>query len=112
MEAGDTVESTIRGCASFCNQDMDMRMEVDAVSEGLDHGHHSWHELQGCGCVEKSQKCAHCAETERNEELSVVTEEKTQHLRDSKDNLTVRDIQPLYKAISDSDAFWKDINRS
>jgi len=50
---------------------MDMRMEVDALSEGLDHGHHSWHELQGCGCVEKSQKCAHCAETERIEELMV-----------------------------------------
>ena len=41
MEAGDMVEGAIRGCASFGNQDMDMRMEVDAISESLDHRHHS-----------------------------------------------------------------------
>ncbi len=38
MEAGDTVESAIRGCASFGNQYMDMRMGIDAISEGLDDG--------------------------------------------------------------------------
>jgi len=39
-------------------------MEIDAVSEGLDHGHHSWHELKACGCVQKPHKCTRRAETE------------------------------------------------
>jgi hypothetical protein len=36
METTDTVKSAIRGCASFGNQDMDIRMEVDAITESLD----------------------------------------------------------------------------
>jgi len=64
METADTVKSIIRGCASFCNQYMDMKMEIDAISESLDHGHHSRHELKTCGCAQKSQKCTHRAETE------------------------------------------------
>jgi hypothetical protein len=75
---------------------MDMRMEIDAVTEGLDHGHHSRHELKTCGCVQESHKCTHRAETERIEELSLEAKEKTQYLRDSEDNLTVRDIQQKF----------------
>jgi len=37
METTDTVEGTIRGCAPFGNQYMDMGMEIDAITEGLDH---------------------------------------------------------------------------
>jgi hypothetical protein len=33
METTDTVKSIIWGCASFGNQDMDMGMEVDAITE-------------------------------------------------------------------------------
>lgn len=40
METTDSVKSTIRGSASFGNQYMDVRTEIDAVSEGLDHSHH------------------------------------------------------------------------
>ena len=46
METTDTVEGTIRGCAPFGNQYMDMGMEIDAITEGLDHNHHSWHEIR------------------------------------------------------------------
>ena len=35
MEKANMMEGSIRGGASFCNQDMDMRMEVDAVTESL-----------------------------------------------------------------------------
>jgi len=44
---------------------VDMRMEVDAVAEGLDHSHHSWHDLKACGCVQEFHKCAHRRETKR-----------------------------------------------
>ncbi len=93
METRDTVKSTIRGCASFGNQDMDMGMEVDAVTESLDHGHHSRHKLKTCGCVQEFHKCSHRRETERIEELSLEAEKKTQHLGDSEDDLTVGNIQ-------------------
>jgi len=39
IKAGDRVEGTIRGCASFCNQYIGMSMVIDAISLGLDHGH-------------------------------------------------------------------------
>jgi hypothetical protein len=68
-ETTGMVKSTIRGCASFGHQNMNMRMEVDAVTKSLDHGHHSWHKLKACGCVEKFHKCTHRRETERIEEL-------------------------------------------
>lgn len=32
IKAGDMLEGDIRGCDSFCNQYMDMRMEIDAIS--------------------------------------------------------------------------------
>ena len=56
IEAGDMVKSTIRACASFGHQHMDMRMEVDAVNESLDHGHHSRYKLKACGCEQKFHK--------------------------------------------------------
>ena len=84
MEVRNTMKSTIRGRASFGHQDMDMGMEVDAVTESLDHGHHSWHELQVCGCVQEIHKCTRCRETEIIEELSIETEEQTQHIGNSK----------------------------
>jgi hypothetical protein len=46
------VESTIRGCVLFRNQYMDMRMEIDAVSEGLDRGRHSRLELAAGDCMQ------------------------------------------------------------
>ena len=72
---------------------MDMRMEVDAISEGLDHSHHSWHELPAGDCVQELHKCPHRTETEVIEELSLEAEEQPQHLRNSKDNLAMRNIQ-------------------
>jgi len=93
METTDTVEGTIRGCASFCNQTVNVGMEIDALSEGLDDRHYSRHELKTCGCVQGFHKCTHRRETEIIEELSLVTEEQPEHLRDGEDNLAVRDIQ-------------------
>ncbi len=93
METTDTVKSTIRGCASFGHQDMDMRMEVDAIAESVNYSHYPWHELKACGCVQEFHKCTHRRETERIEELSLEAEEKTQHFGDGEDDLTVRDIQ-------------------
>jgi len=72
---------------------MDMRMEVDAITEGLNHSHYSRHKLKICGGVEEFHKCTDRRETEIIEELSLEAEEKTQHLRDGEDHLTVRDIQ-------------------
>jgi len=54
---------------------VDMRMEVDAVAEGLDHSHHSWHDLKACGCVQEFHKCAHRRETKRIEEPLEIIEE-------------------------------------
>jgi len=96
METTDTVEGTIRGCASLGHQTVNVGMKIDALSEGLDHSHHSRHELQGCGCVEKPQKCAHCAETERIEELSVKTKEKTQHFGNGKDDLSMANFKEKF----------------
>jgi len=93
METRDTVKRTIRGCASFGDQNMDMGMEVDAVTEGLHHGHHSRHKLKTCGSVHEFHKRLHCRETERIEELSLEAEKQTQHLRNGKDHLAMRDIQ-------------------
>jgi hypothetical protein len=93
MEARYMVKSAIRGCASFGNQYMDMGMEVDAITESLDHRHHSRHDLKACGCVQEFHKCTHRRETEIIEELSLETEEKTQHLGNIEDDLPVRDIQ-------------------
>jgi hypothetical protein len=56
MEAGDMVEGAIWGCASLCCQDMDVGMEIDAISESLDHRHHSWHELMACDGVKIFQE--------------------------------------------------------
>jgi len=53
METADMVKGTIRGCAPFGNQDMDMRMKIDAVPKSLYHSYHSRHKLKICGCVEK-----------------------------------------------------------
>jgi len=58
METTDSVKSTIRGCASFGNQDMDMRMEVDPITEGLNHSHYSRYNLKVCGGVEEFQSFA------------------------------------------------------
>jgi len=55
-ERTNTVEGAIRSCASFGNQYMDMGMEVDAASEGLDDSHHSRHKLKACGRVQEFQK--------------------------------------------------------
>jgi hypothetical protein len=96
METTNMVEGTIRGCASFCHQTVNVRMEIDAVSKGLDHGHYSRHKLKACGCVQEFHKCAHRRETEIIEELSLETEEKTQHLGNGEDNLTVKDIQEKF----------------
>jgi hypothetical protein len=96
MKTANAMESTIRRCASFCNQDMDMRMEVDSVTEGLDHSHYPWHKLKACGCVQKFHKRTYRTEAEIIEEFSLVPEEKTQHLRDGEDNLPVRDIQEKF----------------
>jgi hypothetical protein len=92
----DTVENTIRGCASFGNQDMDMGMEVDAITESLDHGHHSRHKLKACHCVQESHKSTHRRETERIEELSLEAEEKTQHLGNSKDDLSMGNVKEKF----------------
>ncbi len=93
METTDMVKSTIRGCASFGNQDMDMGMEVDAITKSLDHGHRSRHKRKTCGCVQEFHECPHRRETERIEELSLEAEKQTQHLGDCEDHLTVGDIQ-------------------
>ena len=66
-------------------------MEVDAITESLDHGHHSRHKLKACGCVQEFHKRLHCRETERIEEFPLVTEEQTQHLGDGEDDLPVGD---------------------
>ncbi len=64
METTDMVKSTIRGCASFGHQHMDVGMKIDALSESLDHGHHSWHEHPAGGCMQKLHKCAYRTERE------------------------------------------------
>jgi len=56
MEAGDMVEGAIWGCAPLGCQDMDVGMEIDAISESLDHRHHSWHELMACDGVKIFQE--------------------------------------------------------
>jgi hypothetical protein len=96
VETTDTVKSTIRGCASLGHQDMNVWMEVDAVTEGLDHGHHSRHDLKTCGCVQEFHKCSYSRETERVEELSLEAEKQTQHLGHGEDDLTVRGIQEKF----------------
>ena len=45
METTDMVEGAIQGCASLGNQHMDVGMEIDAISEGLDHCNYSWHQF-------------------------------------------------------------------
>jgi hypothetical protein len=52
MEAGDMVEGAIWGCAPLGHQDMDVRMKVDAISEGLDDRNDSWHQLMACDGTE------------------------------------------------------------
>jgi len=79
IETTDAVKITIRCCTSFGNQDMDMRMEVDAINEGLNHSHYSRHKLKVCGGVEEFHKCTDRRETEIIEELSLEAEKKTQH---------------------------------
>jgi hypothetical protein len=48
MEAGDMVKSAVRGCASSGHQDMDVGMEIDAISESLDYRHYSRHKIKAC----------------------------------------------------------------
>ncbi|MFO7867534.1 MAG: hypothetical protein R6V02_12100 [Candidatus Aminicenantes bacterium] len=79
METGDMVKGAIRGCASLSNQDMNVRMEVDAIAKGLNHSNNARHDLKGCDSVQVFHKCSHRRETERIEKLSLETEEKTQH---------------------------------
>jgi hypothetical protein len=92
METTDPVEGAIRGCTSFGNQYMDMRMEVDAITESLDHGHYSRHKLKARGCVQEFYKCTHRRETEIIEELSLKAEKQPKHFWKGEDNLTVRNI--------------------
>jgi hypothetical protein len=96
MEEGDTVEGAIGSCTSFGHQNMDMRMEIDAISEGLNHHHHSRHELQACDCVQIFHKYTHCTETERIEKLSFKAEKQPKHFWNGEDNLTVRDIKKKF----------------
>jgi tetratricopeptide (TPR) repeat protein len=70
METTDMVKGTIRGCASFGHQTVNVRMEIDAIAEGLDHGHHCRHKLKACSCLQEFHKCAHRRETERIEKLN------------------------------------------
>jgi hypothetical protein len=56
METTDMVKGTIRGCASFGHQTVNVRMEIDAIAEGLDHGHHCRHKLKACSCVQEFHK--------------------------------------------------------
>jgi hypothetical protein len=62
MKMADTAKKTIRGCAALSHQDMNMWMEVDAVTEGLDNRHHSRPKLKGCGSVQEFHQCPHCRE--------------------------------------------------
>jgi hypothetical protein len=93
METRDIMEDAFRCCPSFSNQDMDMRMKIDAGTKGLDYGHHTRHELQARHCVQEFLKSPHRRETERIEELSLEAEKQPEHLRDCEDNLTVRNIE-------------------
>ena len=63
------MEGPIRGVASFGHKDMDMRMEVDAITESLDYSPHTRHKPKACGCVEKRDKRFPRRETERIEEI-------------------------------------------
>ena len=56
MEVGDMEKNTIRDCAYFGHQAVNMGIEVDSFAEGLDHGHYSRHDLMACGCVQKFHK--------------------------------------------------------
>ena len=56
MEARDMVKSTIRGCASFGYQTVNVGMEVDAVTESLDYGHNTRHNLKACRCVQEFKR--------------------------------------------------------
>jgi hypothetical protein len=93
MEAGDMVEGAIWGCAPLGCQDMDVGMEIDAISKSLDHRHHSWHELMACDGVKIFQEGMDCCQRQWRKEGSLVPEEQPKHLRYGKDNLAVRDIE-------------------
>ena len=56
VEAGDMVKSTICGCAFFGHQTVNVRMEVDMISESLDHSHNTRHELMACDGVKIFQE--------------------------------------------------------
>lgn len=46
-------------------------MEIDEISEGLDHGHHFRHELKAGDYMQKLHKCPHSTETEQIEMIKV-----------------------------------------
>ena len=64
-------------------------MKIDAITESLDNGHYSRHELKACGCVEEFLESTYCTETERIEKLSLEAKKEPQHLRDCENDLTV-----------------------
>ncbi len=68
-------------------------MQIDAIAEGLDHGHYSRHQLMVCDGLEVFQKSLNRSQGEGGQKRPSEAEEKTQHLRDGEDNLTVGDIQ-------------------
>ncbi len=64
-------------------------MEVEPVSEGLDHSDHPGHENSISTNLHILTCGSHCTKAQVTEEASAVSEERSHHLGDGKDHLPV-----------------------
>ena len=85
------MEVTIWSYASLSNQNMNVRVEIDAISEGLDDRNDSGHQIKVSIKLEVLQEGLNCSQTERGKKRSLEKEENPQHLGHGKDDLVVRD---------------------
>lgn len=80
-------------------------MEIEAVSEGLDHRDHPWHEVSIGTSLHVLTCGSHCTKAQITEEASAVSEEGSHHLGDGKDHLPVRHTEKKVPAQPDAPGF-------
>lgn len=93
VEAGDLLEDARLVYSALGHQDMEVRVEIDPVAEGLDGSNDSGPKLAARDRLKIARQGAKSRAAELPQKLPVVLEEEPQHLRDDKDNLAVGDIQ-------------------
>jgi len=93
VDPGNLMEDAGRVRPALRHQEMEMRVEIDAVPEGLDDGDNPRLERRPGRSLQIEEKRPFGTAAKIPQELPLELEEHPEHLRDDEDHLTMRDVE-------------------